>query len=89
MRRLGVIVALGALRTTVPEVQAAPPRPYLDHAERETPTGSGRPVLPGRPTVREAESFSGRRKTREANVGGERQQETGHHRLALPPAVPA
>jgi hypothetical protein len=39
MRRLGVIVALGALRTTAPEVQAAPPRPYLDHAERDNPDG--------------------------------------------------
>ena len=40
------------------------------HAERDNPDGVRQVIGAGRPTVREAESPGGRRKTREANAGG-------------------
>src|SRR6266568_5721402 len=52
-----------------PGFRGRPPRPHLPHAERENPDGVRR-VPAGKPTVREAESPSGRRKAREANAGG-------------------
>lgn len=51
-----------------------------------TPMGSGG-TFAGRPTVRKAETPSGRRKTREANAGGRKAAENRDRTLAPPPAV--
>ena len=42
-----------------------------------TPSGSGRLVLPGKPTVRKAQSLGGNRMIEKRMPAAERQQETG------------
>jgi len=54
----------------------------------ETPSGSGRLVVPGKPTVRKAQVPGGNRVTEKRMPVAERQQETGTWWLAPPLAVP-
>jgi len=49
----------------------------------ETPSGSGRQVVPGKPTVRKAQVPGGNRVTEKRMPVAERQQETGTWWLAL------
>jgi hypothetical protein len=57
------------------------PKPYLIHAERENPNEVWREVdISSRPTVRKAESFSGKGKDQEAKAAS--RKTTGTHNWA-------